>query len=120
MRRIRYLIDENTTCVLVDQLLRLRPDMDILLVGDDIAPPLGTLDPDILLWLEQEDRCLITKNRASMPQHLHDHLAAGHHIPGILTLKPKASLHQIIEDLLLIWDVCEPDEYRDRIEYLPF
>ena len=120
MRHIRYLVDENTTRALVDQLLRFRPDMDILLVGDETAPPLGTLDPDILLWLEKEHRCLITKNRASMPQHLHNHLAAGGHVPGILTLKPKASLSQIIEDLLLIWEVCEPDEFRDKIEYLPF
>lgn len=120
MTRIRFLVDENTTRTLVDQLLRLRPEMDIFIVGDMLAPPLGTLDPEILFWIERENRCLITKNRASMPQHLRDHLAAGHHIPGILTLKPKASLHDIIEDLTLIWDVCEPDEYRDRIEYLPF
>jgi hypothetical protein len=66
MNGIRYLVDENTTHVIADQLLRLRPEMQIVVIGDDFAPP-GTLDSDILLWLEREDYCLITRNRASMP-----------------------------------------------------
>ncbi len=89
---MNYLIDENTTRVIADQLLRIQPDMQVLVVGDEFAPLCGTLDPEILLWLEREDYYLITKNRASMPQHLRDHVAGGHHVPGIFTLRPKASI----------------------------
>jgi hypothetical protein len=119
MRNRRYLVDENTTPALADQLRRRQPSMDVLTIGDGIAPPKGTLDPEILLWLEEHDYSLITRNRKSMPGHLQDHLTQGHHIPGIFTLRPRASLGEVLDDLLLIWEVAEPDEYQDQIVHIP-
>jgi len=115
----RYLIDENTTPALADQLRRRQPGLEVVSVGDDIAPPKGTLDPEILLWVELRKFTLITRNRKSMPEHLSQHLQAGHHIPGILTLRPKALLSEIIEDLLLIWELSEEEEYQDQIIHIP-
>lgn len=51
MSEIRYLVDENTTHAIGDQVRRRQSDVVVLNVGDDLAPPLGALDPDILLWL---------------------------------------------------------------------
>lgn len=119
MDKIRYLVDENTARALGDQLRRRQPTINILYVGDELAPPLGTADPDILLWLEQESYHLITRNRRSMSQHLREHLARDKHIPGIFTLRPGAPLRQIIEDLLLIWEAADPGEYADQIMHIP-
>jgi len=116
---LRYLIDENTTHAIGDQLRRREPKIVVLDVGDHLAPPHGTPDPDILLWLEREGYCLVTRNRRSMPQHLQDHLAAGHHVPGTFALRPRAFIGQIIEDLLLIWGASRPNEYRDQIVHIP-
>jgi hypothetical protein len=99
---IRYRVDENTTHAIGDQLRRHPSDVVVLNVGDDLAPPLGASDPDILLWLERKGYHLITRNRRSRPQHLRDHLAAGHHVPGIFTLRPRASSGQIIDELTLM------------------
>ncbi len=120
MSKIRYLIDENTTRVIADQLLRLRPEIDILVVGDDFAPARGTLDPEILVWMEQKGYSLITRNRKSMPVHLTDHLHAGCHIPGIFTFTHGAPLGLVIETLLLVWEASEPGEYQDQIVFIPF
>ena len=120
MSKIRYLIDENTTRVIADQLLRLRSEIDILVVGDDFAPTRGTLDPEILVWMEQEGYSLITRNRKSMPVHLKDHLQAGRHIPGIFTFTHGAPPGLVIETLLLVWEASEPDEYQDQIVFIPF
>jgi hypothetical protein len=35
---------------------------------------------------------LATYNRASMPIHLRDHLAAGRHIPGVFVLRRKMTV----------------------------
>lgn len=94
--------------------------MNVLKIGDCKAPEKGTFDPDILLWLERNGFSLVTHNRKSMPRHLHEHLANGHHVPGIFTLRPKALFGEVIEDLLLIWEAAEPDEYKDQIVYIPF
>ena len=93
--------------------------MDILAVGEDTAPALGTPDPGILQWIERERYVLVSRNRRTLPQHLREHLEAGGHVPGIFLLRRRYSLGQIIEDLTLIWEAGRPEEYRDRIEYLP-
>ena len=115
----RYLIDENTTPALADQLRRRKPGLEVVHVGDERAPLRGTLDQDILLWIEDHEFTLVTRNRKSMPDHLAQHLSTGHHIPGIFTLQPKASLGEIIEDLLLIWELAGDDEYKDQIIHIP-
>ena len=52
MVKVRFLLDENLSPKLKTSVLRLNPAIDILRVGDAEAPPLGTLDPDILRYLE--------------------------------------------------------------------
>lgn len=91
MTRRCYLVDENTTPALADQLRRRHPYMNVLKIGDENTSPKGTSDPDILLWLERHGFSLVTKNRKSIPLHLHEHLANGHHVPGIFTLRPQSS-----------------------------
>jgi len=54
-----------------------------------------------------------------MPDHLKHHLSMGHHIQGILTLRPKASMGEIIEYLLLIWELVDIHEYKDQIVHIP-
>src|SRR5437868_13813413 len=48
--------------------------LDVLRVGDPPAPPLGTADPDLILWGEANGRVLVTNDRRTMPGHLTDHL----------------------------------------------
>ncbi len=119
MTGIRYLLDEHVPHAVRDQLLLREPGMQVLIIGDDIAPTLGTPDPAILEWIERNGYILISRNRRTIPRYLQEHLAAGHHVPGIFLLRRRHSLGQLIEDLLLIWSASEPGEYQDRIEYLP-
>ena len=77
------------------------------------------LDPDVLMWCEDNDFVLVTSNRRSMPRHLNDHLALGRHVPGILVINPAMTMGQLIDDLVLIAGASELDEYRDLIPYLP-
>ncbi|MCC5618192.1 DUF5615 family PIN-like protein [Nostoc sp. CHAB 5836] len=78
--KVRFLLDENLSPKLKTSVLRLNPAIDILRVGDSEAPLLGTLDPDILRYLELSQRMLITDNRKSMPEHLEEHWGDGGHI----------------------------------------
>lgn len=54
-----------------------------------------------------------------MPRHLTDHLAAGRHVPGIITINLSQSIGQTVEELIIIAGASFEDEYQDRIEYLP-
>ncbi|MBD2728416.1 DUF5615 family PIN-like protein [Nostoc sp. FACHB-892] len=75
--KVRFLLDENLSPKLKTSVLRLNPAIDILRVGDAEAPPLGTLDPDILRYLELSQRILVTDNHKSMPEHLQEHWGDG-------------------------------------------
>ncbi len=119
MKRRRYLIDENITPALAGQLLRRKPEMEVLTVGGRKAPPKGTLDPEILRWIEENEFSLVTGNRKSMPGHLKDHLLQGRHVPGIFTLRPNVLIGEVIDDLFLVWEAANPNEYRDQIVFIP-
>lgn len=119
MSAIRFLLDENVDPLYRQELLRREPAMVVWRVGDISAPPDSTLDPDILIWCEQQSFILVTNNRKSMPLHLQDHLAQGRKIPGILVMNPKMSVGETLEELLLIWGASEGEEYYDRISFLP-
>ena len=116
----RFLIDENISPRYRTQLLYHEPSLTVLAIGDEGVPPKGTPDPEILEWCEHHQFSLITNNRESMPQHLSDHLSAGHHVPGIFTINLEVPMGKIIDQLLLIAGASDEDEYIDRITYIPF
>lgn len=119
MRDVRYLLDENLSPVWRHQLLHHQPDLMVWMIGDPFAPSQGTLDPEILIWCEENQFLLVTNNRRSMPVHLSAHLAEKRSIPGILVLRKNASMGPVIDDLLLIAEVGEADDFRNHIRYLP-
>lgn len=116
---MKFLLDENLPSLYRIQLARLAPESTVWMIGDPGAPKRGTLDPAILEWCEQNGFILVTNNRASMPVHLRDHIAQGKHIPGILAFRPKATIKVILDDLMLISEIAELDEFRDQIVYIP-
>jgi hypothetical protein len=93
--------------------------LDVVCVGEQNAPPLGTLDPDLLLWSEANGRLLITRDSNSMPGHLADHLSAGHHSPGILMLRRRWTIPAVIGMLVLYDQTADPHSLVDRIDHIP-
>lgn len=93
--------------------------MRVVAIGDDGAPPVGTPDPVVLTWIESNDCYLVTNNRASMPGHLRQHCAQGHHVPGIFVVPRRLNYSLLLEDLLLIWEAALPGEFQDQVIYLP-
>jgi hypothetical protein len=114
------LLDEHVPAFYRVQLLRREPELTVWRIGQPTVPPKGTLDPEILCWCEEYDYLLVTNNRGSMPQHLADHLAAGRHVPGVLSLRPKAAIGRILEHLLLAAGASHEEELRDQIVNVPF
>ena len=86
MSTISFLLDEHVPLVIQAQLERVAPRVSVYAIGDGIAPPKGTPDPDILAWIEVHGCMLITNNRATMTVHLRAHLARGRYVPGIVQL----------------------------------
>ena len=87
--KIRFLLDENLSPRIKLAILRYNKSIDILRVGDENTPPLGTSDTDILLFIEKNKRILATDNRATMPDYAYKHLSSGNHHWGMLEVRLK-------------------------------
>ena len=116
----KFLLDENLDHDIAREVRRHDPSVDILYVGEQGAPLLGTLDPAILEFCETEQRILITNNRTSMPGHIADHQAAGKHHWGVLkTRARKPAVGPLIDEILLIAGASEAEEYYDVTDWIP-
>jgi hypothetical protein len=105
--KVRFLLDENLSPRLKPAVLRLNPDIDILRIGEPTTPSLGTLDPEVLKYLELSQRLLITNNRNSMPRHLETHWAEDRQTWGLFWIRPETSLGALAQELCLIWETSE-------------
>lgn len=112
-------MDENVNPLLRRELLRREPNLTVWQVGMLGALDYGTLDPEILIWCEENGFILVTNNRKSMPVHLNDHLAESRHIWGIFSLNENISVGETIDELILIALVSSAEDYQDQIIYLP-
>jgi hypothetical protein len=119
MSPVCFLLDEHVPPFIQTQLAQLAPDLHVYTIDDGSAPARGTLDPDILIWIETHGCILVTNNRASMPGHLDDHLALDRHVPGIVQLPRRMNIGAILDDLWLIWAAGRPNEFQDQIVHLP-
>lgn len=115
----RYLLDENVSLGVRSQLKRLDASLVVLAVGDPDAPTKGTSDPDILLWLEANGYILVTENRRTMPNRLARHYELGHSVSGILWIRPRSSIGQIVEALYRLWLSSTQEQFQHRNEFIP-
>lgn len=117
---VRFLLDENISPRIRVAIQRHHPHIDVLRVGDEGAPPFATLDPDILLYLEQTQRLLVTKNRASMPGHVAAHLANNGKHWGIFRVRPNTSVRSILQTLALVAEASQAEEWINQMWWIPF
>jgi predicted nuclease of predicted toxin-antitoxin system len=109
-RTIRFHLDENCDP---------RIAAGLRLHGVDVTttPEAGLLqvsDEEQLAYAVAQGRVVVTQDTDFLRT-----AAAGHESPGIAFSSTHGrSLGQVIRDLLLIWEVYEPKEMRNRVEFL--
>src|SRR4051794_10612036 len=103
---IRSLLDEQLRGPLWSSVRRYNAlgvyPLDVVRVGDPLAPPLGTPDPDLLVWAEHESRLLVTRYKRSMPAHFHRHLQSGRRSPGVLLVRDRTRMSQVLSHLTAV------------------
>jgi hypothetical protein len=119
---LRYLLDENQRGLLWRALqrhnTRVLDPVDVVRVEDHPDLPLGSTDPEILVWAEREGRILVSYDKATLAGHLNDHLSAGHHSPGVFLIRRNSTLSQLVLFLVLAAYASDPLEWQDRIEFM--
>ncbi len=120
---LAFLLDENLPRRVLRTIQRHNErgadPLDVLVVGGPGDLPLSSDDATILLWAERERRILLTEDKHTMPRHLASHLQAGHHSPGVFLIRPGTSSAALLEFVVLAAHASDPQEWGDRIEFVP-
>ncbi len=83
---------------------------------EDLA---GAADRDVLAWAAENDRIVLTHDRATMPALACDRVAAARNTPGVFILNDRLPVGQAIQEILLIAGCTDQAEWAGRVIYLP-
>jgi hypothetical protein len=94
-----------------------RPGLDLVRVQDSGLA--GADDPDILAWAAEHDRIVLTHDRATMPDFAYERVAARQPMAGVFVLNDRIPVGQAIEEILLMDECSEQQEWLGRAVHLP-
>jgi len=113
---LRLLSDENFNGEIIRGLVRAQPDLDLVRVQD--VGLLGADDPPILAWAAENNRVLLTHDRATIPAFADDRVRAGQPMVGVFVVDDLAAIGQTIDDILLFALCSEANEWEGQVLYL--
>ncbi|QUW04760.1 DUF5615 family PIN-like protein [Chloracidobacterium validum] len=114
---LRLLTDENFNGDIVRGLLLRQPDLDIVRVQD--VGLAGSDDPDILVWAAENNRIVLTHDRATMSDYAYERVAAGKGMAGVFILNDRFPVGRAIEEILLLAACTEQAEWSNRAVHVP-
>ena len=114
---LRLLADENFNGDIVRGLLLRQPDLDIVRVQDVGLG--GADDPDILGWAAENNRIVLTHDRATMSDYAYERVAAGEAMAGVFILNDRFPVGRAIEEILLMAACTEQAEWSGRAVHVP-
>ena len=114
---LSLLSDENFNGDIVRGLRLRQPSLDLLRVQDVGLREVD--DPAILAWAADNERILLTHDRATMPDFAYERLVRKEPMPGMFVINDRMPIRQAIDELLLLVDCSEQAEWKDVVLYLP-
>jgi predicted nuclease of predicted toxin-antitoxin system len=117
MTTFGLLSDENFNGDIVRGLFLRQPNLDLLRVQD--VGLMEVEDPEILDWSAHHQRILLTHDRATMPDFAYARLVSGKPMTGLWVVNNRIPTRQAIDELLLLINCSEPDEWVGIVLYLP-
>lgn len=114
---LRLLADENFNGDIVRGLLLRQPNLDLVRVQD--AGLAGADDPDVLAWAAENNRIVLTHDRATMSDYAYERVAAGEAMAGVFILNDRFPVGRAIEEILLMVVCTEQAEWSGRAVHVP-
>src|SRR5262245_29432854 len=114
--RIRFQADADLRIAIIKAIVRREPGLDFQ--SARAADLFGLSDAEVLAAAAREGRLLVSHDRRTMPHHFSTFIETKSS-PGLLIIPQGIAIAVAVEELLLIWLASEPEEWVDRICYLP-
>lgn len=114
---LRFLADENFNNAILRGLLRRNPALEIRRVQDTVMS--GADDPSVLKWAAEQGFILLTHDVTTMTDHAYARIAREELMPGVFAIGLDVPIGAVIEELLLITECSEEEEWTDQVWHLP-
>jgi len=114
---LRLAADENFNHNIVRGLLRRKPNLDLVCIQDLSLS--GADDPTVLEWSAKEGRVLLTHDVSTITRYAYERVQAGKPMPGVFEVSRSVPIGQAIEDILLLSECSQENEWEGQIYYLP-
>ena len=114
---LRFLSDENLNGDIIRGLLLRNPHVDLLRVQD--VDLLEADDPEILAWAAENNRILLTHDRATMPDFAYERILSRQSMPGMFVVNDSTPIRHTIDELLLLNECSTQTEWSGLVIYLP-
>jgi predicted nuclease of predicted toxin-antitoxin system len=114
---LKLLSDENFNGDIVRGLFLRQPNLDLLRVQDVGLRKVD--DPAILNWAANNERILLTHDRATMPDFAYERLFKGQQMSGLFVVNDRILIRQAIDELLLLIVCSQQKEWKGIVLYLP-
>ncbi|HEV8716191.1 MAG TPA: DUF5615 family PIN-like protein [Candidatus Binatia bacterium] len=114
--RVRFQADADFNQDIVRAVRRQTPAVDFQTAHE--AGLAGLEDDAVLERAAQEGRILVSHDRRTMPHHFAAFIA-GKTSAGVILVPKNLPIRQAVEDLVLIWEASEAEEWVNQIDSLP-
>jgi Domain of unknown function (DUF5615) len=114
---MRFAADENFNGRILKGLLTRIPDLDIVRVQDTTM--YQATDPELLKWLADESRILLTHDAKTLPGFVYARVRDGLAVPGIIEVRLTINIGQILDELEIIIGEGTPEDFESLVRYVP-
>lgn len=73
----------------------------------------------MLAWAAAEGRVLLTHDASTITRYAYERVEAGQPMPGVFEVSRDVSLGVVIEDLILLTECSQENEWEGQVRYLP-
>lgn len=117
METIKFLTDEDFQSAILDGVRRRLRDLDIVSVQE--AGLRTSRDPQVLEFAASENRILLTHDVRTMETHARARLALGKPMPGVIIIRQQVPIIRAIDGIILVAECSQPEEWNEKIQFLP-
>ncbi len=114
---MRFAADENFNGHLLAGLRARLPDVDIVRVQD--TEMYEAADPDLLAWLAQENRILLSHDVQTMPGYVYERVRATLPMPGLVIVQETIARGKLLDELEVVLGAGRPEDFENVIRYIP-
>lgn len=114
--KIRFQADADLNQRIVRAVRRGQPAIDFQTAYEAQVRSLN--DPEVLATAAAEGRIVVTHDRTTMPVHFAIFIAT-QSSPGVFVLSQYSPLKLAMDELIMIWEASEAEEWTNIIQFLP-